>query len=520
MKSGQSNPNKELYNQLRVLSCEQLWEVEVPRFDRASHDERVARVSLIRAIGVVFSEQGTMAQKNLVRPWLRSLLKDPVEKIRRYAMTALPKIGAGAGEEAELLDLLSQTTADREKKFLGQTLAKIGGEATLEAVGAVKDKAFTQAALKIKASLARDQNPSSIQLDRPLTNYSGLMIHLHGRRGLEQFMRAEVEDHLKRNAKFRMTDVRSGVVALTPMAPFALKDIYALRCFGTVGFVLGKENAMDEADARETLARIIASPLTRRIMTTFTEGSLRYRLDFVARGHQRGAVQALANRAYALCPDILNDSHEAAWTIAIYPTGRGGHVVELSPKASSDPRFAYRQQDVPAASHPPLAASMARLAGKVEGDIIWDPFCGSGIELIEKSLLGGVKALYGTDLSVEAIDIAERNIAAAKLKNVATKLVCADFRRFATSEELGAESVNLVISNPPMGKRVPIPNLRGLIFDLFDVAAHVLKPGGRLVFANPIFMDDPHRALKLQSRQMVDFGGFDCRVEKYIKVGK
>ena len=69
-----------------------------------------------------------------------------------------------------------------------------------------------------------------------------------------------------------------------------------------------------------------------------------------------------------------------------------------------------------------------------------------------------------------------------------------------------------------MGKRVPIDDLPRLIGDLFNVAAQALKPGGRLVFANPLRMENPHPLLKLQSRQVVDFGGFDCRMEKYLKV--
>src|SRR5687768_13505516 len=106
MKSGEKNRDKELYKELRALTCQQLWGAEVPRFDQATPEERIKRVSLIRAVGVVFSESGTEAQKNAVRPWLHRLLQDPAEKIRRYAMAALPKIGAGPKEEAELLALL------------------------------------------------------------------------------------------------------------------------------------------------------------------------------------------------------------------------------------------------------------------------------------------------------------------------------------------------------------------------------------------------------------------------------
>ena len=97
---------------------------------------------------------------------------------------------------------------------------------------------------------------------------------------------------------------------------------------------------------------------------------------------------------------------------------------------------------------------------------------------------------------------------------------CADFRDFATVPGLGPDTATLIITNPPMGMRVPIPNLRGLIEDLFAVAAAVLRPGGRLVFANPLRLESPQRSLQLQSRQTVDFGGFDCRLENYLKTAR
>ena len=48
----------------------------------------------------------------------------------------------------------------------------------------------------------------------------------------------------------------------------------------------------------------------------------------------------------------------------------------------------------------------------------------------------------------------------------------------------------------------------------------MLQPGGRLVFANPLRMESRDRTLKLLSRQTVDFGGFDCRLEVYRKLGR
>jgi tRNA G10 N-methylase Trm11 len=69
-----------------------------------------------------------------------------------------------------------------------------------------------------------------------------------------------------------------------------------------------------------------------------------------------------------------------------------------------------------------------------------------------------------------------------------------------------------------MGRRVQVESLRGLIRDLFQVSAEVLCPGGRLIFPNPLQLENPHPELRLQYRQTVDMGGFDCAIEKYVKL--
>ena len=153
----------------------------------------------------------------------------------------------------------------------------------------------------------------------------------------------------------------------------------------------------------------------------------------------------------------------------------------------------------------------------MEEEIVWDPFCGSGVELVECALRGRVRRLFGTDLSAEAISVAQNNLAAAGIAPDAAQLVCCDFREHESIEGLEAGSVSLIITNPPLGMRVPIPNLRQLIDDLFSVAAAALKPGGRLVFVNPLHTESPHRQLKRQFRQLVDMSGFDCRMEMYLK---
>ena len=104
--------DQDLYKRLRDLPKERLWNSEVPRFDAASPRERMQGVALIRALGTIFSRFGTDEEKAAVRAWLTALLKDPQEKIRRYAMAALPKIGADENAEAQMLRLLMENDGE------------------------------------------------------------------------------------------------------------------------------------------------------------------------------------------------------------------------------------------------------------------------------------------------------------------------------------------------------------------------------------------------------------------------
>jgi 23S rRNA G2445 N2-methylase RlmL len=269
------------------------------------------------------------------------------------------------------------------------------------------------------------------------------------------------------------------------------------------------------------VAGLIASGPARHLMQSFTEGTVRYRLEFFARRTDATLANEISRHVFAAAPTLLNDPRQALWEVGIRESAQGVRV-ELSPRLRPDPRFAYRRGDVPAASHPPLAAAMARLAGvgSFGAEKVWDPFCGSGLELAECALRGEGGTVFGTDLDAGATAVAKLNLASANRGRapVRARFVTSDFREAVGHPELpDLNALSLLICNPPLGKRVPVADLRAMVRGLFGCASRMLRPGGRLVFVNPVELRPEGGDLKLDFRQKVDVGFAHLHLEKWVK---
>jgi 23S rRNA G2445 N2-methylase RlmL len=227
----------------------------------------------------------------------------------------------------------------------------------------------------------------------------------------------------------------------------------------------------------------------------------------------------------------VNDPTASLWEVVVDATPKSVDVA-LSPRDLADPRFPWRRRDVPAASHPTIAAALARVAGVREDDVVWDPFVGSGAELVERATLGPYRALFGSDLDARALEAARENLAAA---GVEARLEQADALVHAPA------GVTLVVTNPPMGRRAS--RTAGLADALDRFVAHVADVlasdpsgardatnrrsgrrhalGGRFVWVAPW----PERAraagaragLKLDWARSVDIGGFDAEMQRWIR---
>jgi predicted RNA methylase len=303
-----------------------------------------------------------------------------------------------------------------------------------------------------------------------------------------------------------------------------LHTIFKARTMADFAFPLPEEWVRAHEDVGAAVVRALTSPEARVILGTWTIGYARFRLAWAGGGHKRAVVwriaQEVAERTASEAwlegtgggPKLVNDPTESTWEARVEVTPRSVRV-ELTPRID-DPRFAYRTKDVPGASHPPLAAALARVGEARADDVVWDPFMGAGTELVERAVLGPYHEMYGSDLDERAIAAARANVRAAGVERVT--LAVADALAWAP------RGVSLIVTNPPMGRRVTrTADLVPMLERFVEHAGRVLPPGGRLVWVSPF----PERTaaagaragLELQYAQAVDMGGFRAEIQRFVR---
>ncbi|MGZ5544914.1 MAG: TRM11 family SAM-dependent methyltransferase, partial [Limisphaerales bacterium] len=149
--------------------------------------------------------------------------------------------------------------------------------------------------------------------------------------------------------------------------------------------------------------------------------------------------------------------------------------LELLPRFWPDTRFKYLQASIPAMTHPPLAAALAALSQPSATDVVWDPFCGAGTELAERAKAGPYARLIGSDRDAAALDAARRNLQG--LERVELHAGDALKLKFA--------NVNVLLTNPPYGRKVQGGNTTWLLRHLLQHATKIM-PHGRIVMCSPL----------------------------------
>ncbi len=461
----------------------------IERYERATPQEKVR---LVRIAGEFSSEP---AGALLVRALGSG---DPL--LQRWAARGLGRGAARTDVEQALLGALRDAALPLQRALV-EALGKVGGAAAreyLEAASPSDDdlKRRRERALLLLKRRGERELPGRITLDTALP--ARFVLRARTRAGLA----ALASDEL---VNFELVTVTSPA-AVEFRHEGTLADLFTSRIALDFGVVL---RAPAHASGAQALAELLCEGPATRVLRAWSEGPLRYRLAYAGGGHRRAEVWKVAELVSARNPSLVNDSRAATWEFVVGEAlDRDG--VLLVPKAYADPRFAYRQADVPAASHPTLAAALSRVAGVRSDDVVWDPFVGSALELVERGLLGPYARLLGSDADPRALDAARSNLTAAGLARF--ELVQADALQYRPA------GVTLILSNPPMGRRVARDgSLRPLLKRFVEHAASVLAPAGRLVWLSPLPELTARAAsaagLRLTQSTTVDMGGFSAELQ-------
>lgn len=430
--------------------------------------------------------------------WLLGRLDDADAKTRRNAIVALGKAsGEVAAEvEARLCQAFVVEQRVEHRRSIAASLGKMGGNRALSLLRDVRTddaelrRITDEAILKLTRTESRDQRgrvDSNALPERPLR------VRFHCRRGLEELLCDELED---------LSPARVGVGTVDLDVALPLASLFRARTALRFGF----PSALPAGAVLETrVAHAIAGlyPLLARL----TEGAVTYRIEWAGAGHQRAATFRVAREVARIAPEMHNDPTESLWEVVV-----DREEIEVWPKGLGDPRFAYRVADVPASSHPTIAAALARAGGVRRDEVVWDPFVGAGTELIERARLWPYKSLYGCDLDPRAVEATKRNLAAA---GVSAVVVEGDARACRPPEP-----VSLVITNPPMGRRVlERRSLEPLFEAVLANARAALRRDGRIVLLSPLFGRSVEMGarlgLRVERRGAVDLGGFDAELQVF-----
>ena len=415
---------------------------------------------------------------------------------RRQAAMALGKSGRRAAEPA-LLECLD-TTDPKLLRSVVEALGKVGGDAALSRLRSLQPpetlrQVVDRARLILeRGALRREGVEEPINTGRPLPER--LTITLECRAGLARFLAEEA-------AAFEPRVTSQCEVTLEHAGP--LEPLLRLRLASRVAIAW----PLDQGTSPGGVLSALLSPRLIAALNAWSNGALRFRLEWQGAGHRRADTWRIAQGLHEAASPLLNDPVQAPWTIEVQ---QDPPRLRLVPSAAPEKRFDYRVRDVPAASHPTLAAALARIAGVRPDDVVWDPFVGSGVELVERAQLGPWRELHGTDLDARALSAARENFERAGVTGVQLQQADARTHRVA--------GLTLVLTNPPMGRRVLRERgLSGVLCQVVRNVAGQLLPAGRMVWLSP-FPDATARAagdagLVVDRLGPVDLGGFAAELQ-------
>jgi 23S rRNA G2445 N2-methylase RlmL len=183
------------------------------------------------------------------------------------------------------------------------------------------------------------------------------------------------------------------------------------------------------------------------------------------------AEAAIARAVGRLLPHWLLSREAAALELWVHVIGERT-IAGLRLSGDELAQRKYKHAHLPASLKPTVARALVNLSEPAEGDRFLDPMLGAGTILRERSDAARSALLLGGDNDGEAVAAARQNAGRA------VAVACWD----ATKLPLGDRSVDVIVTNPPYGRRHgEIAGIGSLYRKLAMEFGRVLRPDGRCV---------------------------------------
>ncbi|MDB6057834.1 MAG: putative N6-adenine-specific methylase containing domain protein [Verrucomicrobiales bacterium] len=415
----------------------------------------------LRTLGEI-AEAGALQDSATLRSLLIEHLKTHDGGERRSLITCLGHLGVDAAAESALLNLWKNEKRDDQLRVLATSLGRVGSaqsEPGLKSCPSTAPLVQREVARALSAIASRQLRTSAgegrVAGDELVDG--GVIVRLRCRSGLGELLLKTMPATLRDARQTAPGQIDAGLHG-------SLNSLFACRLWSeAVLYVPWKSGR----SGPETFGAALAGD-AGALLRKLTQGAATWRLHLPQAS--RGELFDYVRAAQQAAPELPNSPERAVWELR--PTSAG---LEILPRFWLDSRFKYLQATMPAMTHPPLAAALAVLSEPSADDIVWDPFCGVGTELAERAKAGPYKQLIGSDRDAAAVTASRANLQGVERIEF----------HIGDALKLQTPNVNVLLTNPPYGRKIQGGNIEKLLRELLASATRTMQ-GGRIVLCSPI----------------------------------
>ena len=231
------------------------------------------------------------------------------------------------------------------------------------------------------------------------------------------------------------------------------------------------------------LAKLIIGSNIISLLHDFFDGNMPFTYRLQIRGIREenrslSLVKEIVSRLdKTMSDDLVNTVSDYQIELRLIIKSSDSFALYVKPNLLKDSRFEYRKSSTSESMKPVLAANICEYCSKYfkENAAVIDPFCGSGILLIERNIKKAVSRSMGIDLLALAIEAMKKNVAYSGYN---INAVCRNFFDFENKAEY---MVDELITDLP---RVSSKRNEAYIFKLYGKflqrAVSFVKEGGYL----------------------------------------